>query len=329
MNDTLNGASLNIPAEEPVNANIPDVVLPDENKTEAENGSAALQNTGKNAEAETTFTVDGENASGDFMQTEREQGAITNEATDDADTSSEKEEKDFVDIPLSALDIDDSIKHKHTNNSAKRKKKNWSLVVFIAVNVIVIAITAMFEFGGDTQPETDTLYSILSSIGRNWYYLLLAIASFLFLYVFQVLKIALMIKASTGKQKIKPVIKSVILGKYYDNITPLPGILPGTKRSSRRDGNSRAYSSTASRYLRIFNARRAEHDILRLVRFHTDKSYGIHRYGYKFPYPHCDNFSFDFPERNKEYLLLLYKVACKDSPCKGSGKNQGKNDKHH
>ena len=221
MNDTLNGASLNIPAEEPVNANIPDVVLPDENKTEAENGSAALQNTGKNAEAETTFTVDGENASGDFMQTEREQGAITNEATDDADTSSEKEEKDFVDIPLSALDIDDSIKHKHTNNSAKRKKKNWSLVLFIAVNVIVIAITAMFEFGGDTQPETDTLYSILSSIGRNWYYLLLAIASFLFLYVFQVLKIALMIKASTGKQKIKPVIKSVILGKYYDNITPL------------------------------------------------------------------------------------------------------------
>lgn len=123
MNDTLNGASLNIPAEEPVNANMPDVVLPEENKTEAVNGSAALQNTGKNAEAETTYTVDGETSSSDFAQTEKEQGATQNEATDDADTSSEKEEKDFVDIPLSALDIDDSIKHKHTNNSAKRKKR--------------------------------------------------------------------------------------------------------------------------------------------------------------------------------------------------------------
>ena len=145
------------------------------------------------------------------------------EQTEQSETPSDanKEDKGFVDIPLSALDIDDSIKHKHTNNSTKRKKKNWSLILFIAVNVIVIAITAMFEFGGTKQEETNTLGSILNSIAKNWYFLLLGVVAFLLLYVFQVVKIALMIKASTGKCKIKPIIKSVILGKYYDNITPL------------------------------------------------------------------------------------------------------------
>lgn len=134
--------------------------------------------------------------------------------------ATEEPEKDFVDIPFSALDIEDSIKHKHTNSSQKKKKKNWSMVLFISVNVLVIALTAMFEFGGDTHPD-GSLSSILSSIGKHWYFLVIAVCLFLSVYLLQTLKVYFMVKSASGKKKFKPILRSVVIGKYYDNITPL------------------------------------------------------------------------------------------------------------
>jgi len=131
------------------------------------------------------------------------------------------EDSDEIDIPISIVDAQDEIEHKHTNTTQKKKKQRWTFLLFLAVNVIVVAITAMFEFGGESTEDTAKLKDILSSLSQNWYFLGFALMCFLGIYLFQVLKISEMIRVTTGLKKTKAIITSVIIGKYYDNITPL------------------------------------------------------------------------------------------------------------
>ncbi|MBQ9709811.1 MAG: flippase-like domain-containing protein [Clostridia bacterium] len=128
-------------------------------------------------------------------------------------------EKEDIEIPVSAIDLNDEIKHRHTNSSKQIKRKTWQLMLFIALNVIVIAITSMIEFHGeDATPHSFSAFT--SSLANNWYYLVIAVVCALGVYVFQSLKIMRMIKVTTGTSKAKPVTTSVILAKYYMNITP-------------------------------------------------------------------------------------------------------------
>ncbi len=126
-----------------------------------------------------------------------------------------------VEIPISALDLDDEIKRKHTNTAQKKKKKKWSFLLFLAVNVIVIGITAMFEFTGEKSDDASTVADILNSLSHYWYYLIFAFLCFFGIYLFQAIKISRMLKVTTGKRRYKTTFVSVIIGKYYDNITPL------------------------------------------------------------------------------------------------------------
>ncbi len=158
---------------------------------------------------------------GDLPKTEDSavNGAEIPPENEDGD-SAEGEESADVEIPIFAPDLKDEIEHKHTNNAKKRKKKTLTFILFIAVNVIVIAITAMFEFN-ESNEDAVALGKIAANIAQNWYFLLLAFLCFLGIYLFQTLKISLMIKVTTGQTKIRATVNSVILGKYYDNITPL------------------------------------------------------------------------------------------------------------
>ncbi|MBP5308967.1 MAG: flippase-like domain-containing protein [Clostridia bacterium] len=130
------------------------------------------------------------------------------------------EEGEYVDIPLSSFDMDDELQHKHTPAVKKSKKRTLGFLVFILANVIVIAITAFAEFGRKNH-DYSTLGDLAKSISNYWYYLLCALACFLAVYLFQSLKMYRMIRVTHGKFKFRIVLKSVILGKYYDYITPL------------------------------------------------------------------------------------------------------------
>ena len=133
-------------------------------------------------------------------------------------TSQEEEE---VEIPFSSIDLDDEIQHKHTNTAKKKKKRNYSFLIFVLVNLVVIGITAIFEFGGENSEDRSKLADIAASIAKNWYYLFGALGCFLGIYLFQVLKVSSMIRVTTGQWRVRATVNSVILGKYYDNITPL------------------------------------------------------------------------------------------------------------
>ena len=93
-----------------------------------------------------------------------ESGIEENSAPIDSD-----EDADEIDIPISIVDAQDEIEHKHTNTTQKKKKQRWTFLIFLAVNVIVVAITAMFEFGGESTEDTAKLGDILNSLSQNWY----------------------------------------------------------------------------------------------------------------------------------------------------------------
>ena len=100
-------------------------------------------------------------------------------------------------------------------------KKPLLIVVFVLINVAVIAITAVSEFGNSENAVA------LSEVQLNWWYLIPATLCFLVAVTLEIHKYVLMIKEMTPergrfdrKRARKLARRTVLLGRYYDNITP-------------------------------------------------------------------------------------------------------------
>lgn len=103
-------------------------------------------------------------------------------------------------------------------------KKVWRrpflIILFILINIIVIAATAMAEFGNSKNAAK------LSEVTINWWMLLPAVLCFVVALIFEIHKYVLMMKKMSGKKNFdhkharKVARRTVLLGRYYDNITP-------------------------------------------------------------------------------------------------------------
>lgn len=100
-------------------------------------------------------------------------------------------------------------------------KKPLLIVLFILINVAVIAITAISEFG-NSENAAD-----LSEVRINWWFLVPAMLCFLAALTLEIYKYILMMyemssdKSKLSRRRVRKVARrTVLLGKYYDNITP-------------------------------------------------------------------------------------------------------------
>lgn len=100
-------------------------------------------------------------------------------------------------------------------------KKPLLAILFILINVAVITITAVMEFGNSENAAA------LSEVKLNWWFLIPAALCFVVALWFEVRKYVLMMyEMSPDKSKFnykrarKVARRTVLLGKYYDNITP-------------------------------------------------------------------------------------------------------------
>ena len=104
------------------------------------------------------------------------------------------------------------------------KKKKWRKVVlvilFLLMNAAVIAATAISEFGNsETAAE-------LSTVQINWWLLIPAAACFVVAMWIEIAKYRLMMVGVSDTSKMKKgedwkiARRTVILGRYYDNVTP-------------------------------------------------------------------------------------------------------------
>lgn len=103
----------------------------------------------------------------------------------------------------------------------KMLKKPFLVVLFILINVAVIAITAFSEFGNSENAVA------LSEVQLNWWLLIPAALCFVVAITLEISKYVMMMRAmSPDKQKFnrrrsrKVARRTVLLGRYYDNITP-------------------------------------------------------------------------------------------------------------
>ena len=98
----------------------------------------------------------------------------------------------------------------------KSRKKLYGILISILINVIIVGYIALHEFGGHAQ-STPTF----GSLDVNMRYLLLAAACFIVALLMETMKYKSMMIASDGRYDSVGAFECAVLGKYYDNITPL------------------------------------------------------------------------------------------------------------
>lgn len=96
----------------------------------------------------------------------------------------------------------------------KKRSKRWLTAGFIAFNVIVVLITAHMEYSSSNGAEN------FFSLQINWIYFLFAAVSMAAAILAEIRKYALMMTDLHGKPPWHTAYEVMILGRYYDNITP-------------------------------------------------------------------------------------------------------------
>ena len=109
----------------------------------------------------------------------------------------------------------------------KKHKKTIGIILFVLLNAVVIAVTAASEFGNSQNAAE------LSEVKINGWLLVPAALCFMVAISFEILKYILMIKRLAVSDELtnketkfaranaaKVARRTVLLGKYYDNITP-------------------------------------------------------------------------------------------------------------
>ena len=109
----------------------------------------------------------------------------------------------------------------------KNWKKTVGVILFILLNAVVISVTAFSEFGNSENAAE------LSEVRLNWWFLIPAVACFVVAISFEISKYTMMIRRlavtneltnketkSVRKNAPKVSRRTVLLGKYYDSVTP-------------------------------------------------------------------------------------------------------------
>lgn len=102
----------------------------------------------------------------------------------------------------------------------KSASKKWLIaLLFISVNILAILLTAIMEFIGDDHPAS--IHRAWETFMENWVWLVVGFGCVAVAITVQALKRFVLLKKTLNKNLPILCLNSVILCKYYDNITPL------------------------------------------------------------------------------------------------------------
>ena len=100
------------------------------------------------------------------------------------------------------------------NGQERKKKKLWT-ILFVLINIAVIAATAVNEFSGNKGSLTDLRFT-----PKAWIFLGCAAGCLAVLFFAETLKYLLMMRSLKEKVSLRIAFETAALGKYYDCITP-------------------------------------------------------------------------------------------------------------
>ncbi|MBR2030392.1 MAG: hypothetical protein IJ999_05755, partial [Clostridia bacterium] len=98
----------------------------------------------------------------------------------------------------------------------RKSKANRFGYFFLFLTVVVLVIIAVSEFNNNKEYP---LSLVLSTWGQNWHYILAALGCVLLMLFLDGFRQAVLLRGATGQWRIKLTSKSMILGRYFDNIT--------------------------------------------------------------------------------------------------------------
>lgn len=135
----------------------------------------------------------------------------------------EEEIRKTQEIIINENVINHAIKESEFKEKSKRNnKKNLFGLIFVFVNIILVVVLGFTSFNksNNTEATLGEMFNTWMS-GSNVIYFFIAMVLGLLALVAEALKFFVMIKKTTKKNMLGLSIKSAIMGKYYDNITPL------------------------------------------------------------------------------------------------------------
>ena len=106
-----------------------------------------------------------------------------------------------------------------TAKPAKSRKKLWFTLALIAFNILVLAGIILHEIHGKEEQILDK--EIFVTWAANYRFLVYALCCVLCYILFESLKYLIFIRSFAGRWMPMTALKTAILGKYYDFITPL------------------------------------------------------------------------------------------------------------
>ena len=104
-------------------------------------------------------------------------------------------------------------KAKNSKDLKKKRFKQLLTIVFILGNIAIILWTASQEFSGDNSVK-------FSDVKLHWGLLIPAILLFIMAIYAECYKYGMLLREYTGIKNFKLARQTVLLGRYYDNITP-------------------------------------------------------------------------------------------------------------
>ena len=108
-----------------------------------------------------------------------------------------------------------------SNINTKKKKWKTALKFILLAALIGLSIGLMFGLGDYVNDGKTLGFVAMLKTTFSWQYFLVLIAAVLAYILFESLKYSYLLRISTGKWRLKNSIKVMLLGKYYDGITPL------------------------------------------------------------------------------------------------------------
>ena len=96
-----------------------------------------------------------------------------------------------------------------------KKKRRLGLLITLFINLLIVGYIAFREFGVGTSGQSIELGAIRPQ------YLLFGVSCFFVAAAMEYIKYRRLLMASEGKVDRRGALECALLGKYYDNITPL------------------------------------------------------------------------------------------------------------
>lgn len=103
------------------------------------------------------------------------------------------------------------------NLAGKKNKTTRFGYFFLLLTIIILVVIAVTEFSGE---DNYPLSTVLSVWGQNWQFLVFAVLAGVLSMLVDGFRQAALLRGATGKWRIKLTLKSTMLGRYFDGITP-------------------------------------------------------------------------------------------------------------